>query len=52
MAKQINCECGQTIRGETDDEVVQLAEGHIRDNHPDLVGTVSREQLLDWVEEA
>jgi predicted small metal-binding protein len=52
MAKQINCECGQTIRGETADEVVQLAEVHIRDNHPDLVGTVSREQLLDWVEEA
>jgi predicted small metal-binding protein len=51
MARQINCECGQTIRGETDEEVVQLAEVHIRDNHPDLVGSVSREQLLDWVEE-
>jgi len=52
MAKQINCECGQTIRGETDEEVVGLGEGHIRENHPDLVGKVSREQLLDWVEEA
>ena len=53
MAKKIDCQCGETIRGETDDELVANAEQHIRDKHPDMVGTMSREQLLDMaVEEA
>lgn len=51
MAKLINCECGQTIRGETDEEVMGRAEAHIKENHPELVGTVSQDQLRDWVEE-
>lgn len=51
MAKLINCECGQSIRGESDDEVVGQAEEHIRESHPELVGTVTRDQLLGWVEE-
>jgi len=51
MAKVINCECGKTLRAETDDEVIGLAEAHIRENHPDLVGAVSRDQLHAWVEE-
>lgn len=52
MGKLINCECGQVVRGETDDELVANAEGHIRQNHPDLVGTMSREDLLAMAEEA
>ena len=51
MAKVINCECGLTLRGESDDEVIAAAEQHIGDSHPDLVGQVSREQLADWVQE-
>lgn len=49
MAKLINCQCGQTIRGETEGDVLRQAEEHIRKSHPELVGTTSREQLLDWV---
>ena len=52
MAKVINCECGLTLRGESGDEVISAAEQHIRENHPDLVGQVSREQLEAWVQEA
>ncbi len=51
MAKVINCQCGQTIRGETEDDVISQAEGHVRESHPDLVGTVTRDQLREWVEE-
>jgi predicted small metal-binding protein len=51
MAKQITCECGTVIRGESDDEVVAGAEGHMRQDHPDLVGKVSRDDLLGWIEE-
>jgi hypothetical protein len=51
MAKLINCECGRTIRGETDEDVIRLAEQHIGESHPELVGTVSRDQLRDWIEQ-
>ncbi len=51
MAKVINCECGMSLRGESDEEVIAAAEEHIRDNHPDLVGSISRDQLEEWVQE-
>jgi predicted small metal-binding protein len=51
MAKLINCQCGRTIRAESDDDVVAQAQEHIRESHPDLVDSVTREQLLDWIEE-
>ena len=46
MAKVINCQCGATVRGETDDDVVAAAEQHMKTEHPNLVGQISREQLL------
>ena len=52
MAKIANCECGYVARGETDDEVLDDLESHIRHNHPEMVGKVDRTQLLDLVEEA
>lgn len=52
MTKLINCECGQVVRGETDDELVATAKAHIDRDHPDLVGKVSREDLLAMAEEA
>ena len=52
MAKIANCECGYVARGETDDEVLDDLESHIRHNHPEMVGKVDRRQLLDLVEEA
>ncbi len=52
MAKQINCPCGETIRGETDDELVANAEEHVRNVHPEQVGQRSREDFLAMAEEA
>ena len=52
MAKQINCECGQVVRGETDDELIANAEAHVDRDHPDLVGKISRDDLLAMAEEA
>jgi predicted small metal-binding protein len=51
MAKLINCQCGRTIRGETEEDVIRQAEEHIRDSHPELIGNVTREQLSEWVED-
>lgn len=50
MAKLINCECGQVVRGETDDELVENVEAHVRSDHPDLVGKMSREDIVAMAE--
>ena len=52
MSKVINCECGQVVRGETDDELIRNAEEHVNRDHPDLVGKITREDLFAMAEEA
>lgn len=52
MAKQIICQCGFVGRGETADEAVQVIERHMQSDHPDLVGEVSKDDLLAMAEEA
>jgi hypothetical protein len=52
MAKVINCECGQVVDGETDDELVANVEEHVRTSHPELAGKMSREDILAMAEEA
>jgi predicted small metal-binding protein len=51
VAKKIDCECGHTVRGDSDDELVANAEEHMRDRHPEMVGTMSREQILGMATE-
>ena len=46
MAQKVECPCGQTIQGETDDELVTNVEQHVQSDHPEKVGTMSREQIL------
>jgi hypothetical protein len=49
--KQIPCVCGYFVKGEDDDELWQNAQSHMREDHPDLVGKVSRADLLAQAEE-
>ena len=51
MSKVINCECGESVRGETDDELVSNVERHVEARHPEMVGTMSRDQILGMAEE-
>jgi predicted small metal-binding protein len=52
MAMQVNCPCGETVAGENEEELVANVEAHVQDKHPDLVGTMSREQILGMAQEA
>ena len=51
MAKLINCECGYVVRGQTEEELLTRAEEHVDRDHPDLVGKITREDLLAMAEE-
>ena len=47
MAKEFTCELdGFVMRGATDDELVAHVERHIAEAHADLVGKLSREEIL------
>jgi hypothetical protein len=47
MAKEFECERdGVVIRGTDNDELVANVERHIAEAHPDLVGNVSRDDIL------
>jgi predicted small metal-binding protein len=50
MGKVINCECGQVVRGKTEDELVANVEEHVRTDHPQLVGKMSRKDILAMAE--
>jgi predicted small metal-binding protein len=53
MAKEFECERdGVVIRGDDDDELVTNVERHVAEAHPDLVGKVSREDIVAAAKEA
>ena len=51
MAKLIQCECGYTVRGDNDEQLLERAERHVQESHPELVGKVTRDDLLAMAEE-
>lgn len=50
MAMLINCECGYVARGGTEDEVIDKIRAHMRQDHPALLESVTRQDLLGWIE--
>ena len=50
MSKLIRCECGFVARGETDDEVIGVIRGHMASDHPELTESVSRDDLVGWIQ--
>ena len=52
MAKVIRCQCGFMARGEDVEQAASVIEDHMRTDHPELVGKVSRDDLVAMAEEA
>ena len=51
MSMKVDCPCGETVRGETEDELVTNVEAHINADHPEMVGTMSREQIVGMAQD-
>jgi predicted small metal-binding protein len=51
MKKLINCECGEVVRGNSDEELVAAVQAHISRDHPELVGKLSQQDILSMSEE-
>ena len=43
--------CGYVVKGEDDDELWRNAQEHMKEDHPELAGKVSRSDLLAQAEE-
>lgn len=52
MTKIVNCECGQTVRAEDESELVTKVEAHVESDHPEMIGKLSREDIVAMAEEA
>lgn len=46
MGKRIDCECGEVVKADTDDELVERVSAHVASDHPELVGKLGREDVL------
>jgi len=51
MGKLVNCECGEVVRGDTDEELLAAIKTHLNRDHPDLVGKVDPKDILSMAEE-
>lgn len=51
MSKVINCECGEIVQADSDDELVAKVERHVGAAHPELVGKMTRDDVLAMAEE-
>jgi predicted small metal-binding protein len=50
MALVMTCECGAVVRADTEDELVAAVERHLDEQHPQLVGKVSRDDIIAMAE--
>jgi predicted small metal-binding protein len=48
--KLIRCECGYVARGDSEDDVVGAIREHMATDHPALLDTISRQDLLGWIQ--
>ncbi len=51
MSLLINCECGRVVKAETENEIVAKVEQHVVEDHPELVGKLSRDDIVAMSEE-
>ncbi len=51
MSKVVHCECGTDVSGESEEELVKNVEAHVQAHHPELVGKLSRDQIVGMAHE-
>ena len=42
----LDCPCGTTLTGASEDEIVQVSFAHLREKHPDMADDYEREHIL------
>jgi hypothetical protein len=42
----LDCPCGEILTGDTEDDIVEVSQSHLRERHPDLADVYEREHIL------
>jgi hypothetical protein len=42
----LTCPCGENLTGDTEDDIVDAAQAHLREQHPDMGDKYEREHIL------
>ena len=50
MIRQVRCECGDLIRGRSEDEVIPIVMSHIASKHPGIAETATADEIRNWIE--
>ena len=50
MARIIRCECGYIARGKDDEDAIAVIRQHMSTDHPALLDSVTRDDLLGWIQ--
>jgi predicted small metal-binding protein len=48
MKTHLNCPCGELLKGADEDELVQAAQEHLKENHPDHEYTRDEILFMAW----
>ena len=51
MGRMIRCECGFVVRGENDEQLLAAAHEHVEAEHPDMVTSITDDQLMAMAED-
>jgi len=42
----LDCPCGERLRGDSEDSIVEVAAAHLGEQHPDMADNYEREHIL------
>jgi hypothetical protein len=42
----LRCPCGASLTGDTEDDIVEVSFAHLREQHPDMANTYTRDHVL------
>ena len=42
----VDCPCGERLRGDSEDHIVEVANAHLAEQHPDMANSYGREHIL------
>lgn len=42
----LRCPCGESLQGDSEDEIVDVSFAHLREKHPDMADEYEREHIL------
>jgi len=50
VSQVVNCPCGKSVRADTESELVERVQAHVREDHPEMVDEMTHDKILSMAE--